>query len=298
MKNKPKVIVIVGPTASGKTALSIEIAKQFGGEIVSADSRQVYRGLDLGTGKVTPEEMQGVPHHLLDLADPMEVYTAADFVRDARKAIADITSRRKLPIAVGGTFFYTDALLGRISTPEVTPDPELRAQLEEMNPESLFAALEKLDERRAAEIDPHNKRRLIRALEIVKALGTVPEQAPELVYETLSVGIDIPKNELHENIHIRLIERMEKGLIDEVRELHRNGMTYERMDELGLEYRYISRHLTGELREEKMLEELETKIKQFAKRQMTWLKRDKEIHWFRSADTEKIFATIKGFLEN
>lgn len=277
--HKPKILVIVGPTASGKTSLSIKLAKEQNGEVISADSRQVYRGLDLGTGKVTKEEMDGVPHHLLDIADPKEIYTAADFVRDGRAAIEDIISRGKLPIIVGGTFFYTDALLGRIVTPEVPPNPLLRAELEKLSAAELFEKLQTLDPERAEDIDEHNPRRLVRALEIAAALGKVPQLPPEEIYDARILGIKIDQETLHKNIHIRLLARLDAGMIDEVKGLHEHGLSYERMEDLGLEYRYIARHLKGELSYEDMVETLETKIRQFAKRQLTWLKRDKSIEW-------------------
>lgn len=296
MNEKPRVLVIVGPTASGKTSLSIKIAKKFNGEVISADSRQVYRGLDIGSGKVTEEEMEGVPHHLLNVADPKDVYTASDFVRDGRKAITDILERGKLPIVVGGTFFYVDALLGRISTPEVPPNEKLRAKLEDKSAEELFETLQKADPRRAESIDKKNKRRLIRALEIVDALGVVPLIEPEEIYHSLIIGIDIPKEELHKNIHTRLIERIGQGMIEEVEQLHESGVSWERLESLGLEYRHIAQFLQGKYSKEEMLEALESEIRKFAKRQMTWLKRGQSVHWFSKDNTKEIFTTIKKFL--
>ena len=296
MSDTQKIIVIVGPTASGKTSLSLEIAKKYNGEIISADSRQVYKGLNLGTGKITPEEMQGIPHHLLDVADPKEAYTVADFVRDGRNAIEAIQKRGKLPIIVGGTFFYIDALLGKISTPEVPPDPELRKQLKKKTTEELFTLLESKDPERACNIDPRNPLRLIRALEIVEALGSVPEVKSELHYNPLTLGIAISKEELKANIHKRLLEHIEAGMVEEVETLHTEGLSYERMEDLGLEYRYIARHLKGELPYCEMIAELETKIGQYAKRQMTWLKRDKKIMWIEPNDFGKVEGLVRGFL--
>ena len=294
---KPKVIVIVGPTASGKTSLSIEIAKKFNGEIISADARQVYKGLDIGSGKVTKEEMDGVPHHLLDIADPKDVYTAADFKRDGTKAIEDIVSREKLPVIAGGTFFYIDTLLGRVSLPDVPPNPELREKLEAMPTEALYAALLQLDSRRAETIDQHNKVRLVRALEIVEALGAVPEAPAEESYNVLTLGIDIPKETLHGNIHKRLLARIDMGMIEEVEQLHVQGLSWERLHALGLEYRYIAEFLQGVLTKEEMLEKLETEIRHFAKRQMTWLRQDKTIHWFHPEETDKVCEEVKKFLQ-
>ena len=170
---KPKILVVVGPTASGKTGLAIELAKRFNGEVISADSRQVYRGLDIGTAKTTKEEMDGVPHHLIDVADPKEVYNASDFKQGAEAAIADIVARGKLPIVAGGTFFYVDILLGRVALPDVPPNEQLRKKLEEKSAAELYQELQAKDPRRAAEIDPQNKRRVIRALEIARELDYV-----------------------------------------------------------------------------------------------------------------------------
>jgi len=295
-EHKPKVLVIVGPTASGKTSLSITLAKAYGGEIVSADSRQVYRELDLGSGKVTPAEMRNIPHHLLDVADPRDTYTVTDFVRDARVAITDILERGKLPIIVGGSFFYVDALLGRISTPEVEPNFALREELEKRSSEELFAELEAKDPVRAKDIDRQNPRRLVRALEIIAARGSVPPLAPDEPYDALVLGIEIDKEELHENIHTRLLKRLDAGMLDEVRIVHTNGLSYERMEDLGLEYRYLGRHLQGCMPYDAMVETLETKIRQFAKRQMTWLKRDESIHWINPSNTEKISSLVQDFL--
>jgi tRNA dimethylallyltransferase len=295
--SKPKILIIVGPTASGKTALSIELAQKFNGEIISADSRQVYCGLDLGTGKVTHEEMQNIKHHLLDVADPSDVYTSAEFVRDGRNAIGEILKEKKLPIIAGGTFFYIDALLGKVEMPEVPPNPELRAKLDKMSVESLYGALEKSDPRRADEIDPQNKRRLIRALEVVEALGKVPKHTTESKYEVLTVGIKTDKKELYRKIKKRLKKRMAAGMIDEVKALHKKGMTYERMEELGLEYRYIARFLKEKISEKEMLGEIETKTRQFAKRQLTWLKRDKTIKWFPLEEKDEIFKAVSNFIQ-
>lgn len=295
---KPKVISIVGPTAAGKTSLSIKIAQQFNGEVISADSRQVYKGLDLGSGKVTKEEMDGVPHYLLDVADPMTVYTAADFKRDATAALENILEHQKLPIVAGGTFFYVDTLLGKISSPEVAPNERLRAELAQKTNEQLFTLLQSKNPERAATIDKHNQRRLIRALEIVEALGSVPTSTPEQPYDVLTIGTDIDKEQLHENIHVRLLERFEDSMLEEVQNLLESGVSHERLEDLGLEYRYISRHIRGELSYEDMLTELETKIRQFAKRQYTWLKRDGDIIWLNPKDTNTVFSTVSQFLTN
>jgi tRNA dimethylallyltransferase len=294
--NKPKILVIVGPTASGKTFLSIELAKRFGGEIVSADSRQVYRGLNIGTGKVTLEEMQGVPHHLLDVADPKDTYTVADYVRDGRTAVAGILERGKLPIVVGGTFFYIDALLGRVSSPEVPPNEALREHLETLSAGELFSLLERKDPRRAESIDRNNPRRLVRALEIVEALGKVPEVEEAELYDVLTLGISIPNDNLKKSIHERLTQRIHAGMIDEVVSLEEDGLPFERLEELGIEYRHIAEYLRGKITDEEMLTEIETKSWQYAKRQMTWMKRDATIHWVNPKEVGEIDALVREFV--
>jgi tRNA dimethylallyltransferase len=291
------LLIIVGPTASGKTSLSIKLAKEFTGEVISADSRQVYRGLDLGSGKVTVEEMAGVPHYLLDVVGPSTVYTAADFKRDAALAITDISARGHLPIIAGGTFFYIDTLLGDMSIPTVPPDPALRAELEAKTTPELFSILTTLDPVRAATVDKDNPRRLVRAIEIATALGYVPVTTKgNSPYHTLKIGITIEKEALHHNIHIRLLERLEAGMMAEVEGLIAAGITHERLESLGLEYRYLSRYLSGLITYDDMLAELETKIRQFAKRQLTWLKRDQDIVWVNPTDTEHIITNIQHWL--
>ena len=294
---KPKVIAIVGPTASGKTALSIAVAKKFNGEVVSADSRQVYAGMDIGTGKITREEMAGIPHHLIDIADPVTVYSGADFAKDANEAIVSILERKHCPIVTGGTFFYIDLLRGKIQPAPVEPNEDFRNSLAHFKDDELFSQLQERDARRAENIDPFNRRRLVRALEVIEALGSVPEQKEvESPYEWLIVGVEVPSAPLQDKIHDRLIARLEQGMIEEVKTLVAQGVTYERLDDLGLEYRYIGQYLQNRLTYEEMVIELETKIRQYAKRQLTWLKRDTEIEWFSSTNTEVILSRVEDFL--
>lgn len=296
---KPKILVIVGPTASGKSDLAVELALKYNGEVISADSRQVYRGLDLGTGKIREEEMKGVPHHLLDVADPSDRFTAMDWKVKAEKAVEDILSRGKLPIICGGTGFYIQALVDDLGFPEVPAETEEQKLLEEKSPEELFELLRKLDPERAKTIDMKNKRRLSRAIVIARKLGSVPtiEKPHEPKYDALEIGITLSNTQLKDRIMKRLLSRLDMGMIDEVRSLHENGLSYERMDELGLEYRYISEHLRGTLSREVMLETLYTKIGQYAKRQKTWFKRDQRIKWFdQPVDMVKIEDQVKAFL--
>ena len=296
--SKPKVIAIVGPTASGKTALSIAAAKKFNGEVVSADSRQVYIGMDIGTGKITREEMDGVPHHLLDIADPLTVYTGADYMRDANEAVNTILSRGHVPLITGGTFFYIDLLRGKMQPAPVEPNEDFRNSLAHFKDDELFAQLQEKDADRASSIDPFNRRRLVRALEVIEALGSVPPQeAVESPYEWLMLGLEVPNAPLHEKIRDRLIARLEQGMVKEVEALVAQGVTYERLDDLGLEYRYIGQYLQKKLTYDEMVDQLEAKSRQYAKRQYTWLKRDSEIEWFGSADYDTIFERIERFLK-
>ena len=295
--NKPKVVAIVGPTASGKTSLSIQLAQKFNGEIISADSRQVYRGMDLGTGKITPTEMQDIPHHLLDVANPMDIYTGVDFKRDATIAINRITQRTHLPLIVGGTFFYLELLRGNMQAAPVQPNPEFRKTLEPYSNAELLDLLREKDTKRADSIDPDNRRRLERSLEIIHTLGRVPEvHATESDYDWLLFGVDIPKETLHKNINTRLETRLEQGMIDEVQQLLKNGVTPKRLDDLGLEYRYVLKYIQQEISYPEMCEQIETKSRQFAKRQLTWLKRYPEIQWVKPARLEDIYRRTEIFL--
>lgn len=293
---KPKVIAVVGPTSSGKSSLAVEIATQHEGEVISVDSRQVYCGLDLSSGKITKEEMGGVPHHLLDIADPQETLTVAEFKVLAEYAIQGILTRGKLPILCGGTGFYMDAVLYDISMPEVPPNEQLRKVLETKSIPELLEELETKDPDRASTVDRHNKPRLIRALEIVDTLGRVPPQTSESPYDALIIGLRLDPDELKQRIHSRLLERVESGMIEEIKHVHDNGVPWERFEQLGLEFRYIARYLQGQLSKEEALLELEQEHYKYARRQMTWFKRNKDIKWFDPKDREGISEEIKGFL--
>jgi tRNA dimethylallyltransferase len=295
--SKPKIVAIVGPTASGKTSLSIEIAKKFNGEVISADSRQVYRGMDLGTGKVTAAEMQGIPHHLLDVADPMDIYTGIDFKCDATRALKKITTGGHLPVIAGGTFFYLELLRGNMQAAPVQPNPEFRQTLEQYSNEELLDMLREKDTHRADTIDPNNRRRLERSLEIIHTLGAVPEvHVIESDYDWLLLGVDVPKETLHKNINTRLEARLERGMIAEVQHLLDDGVTPKRLDDFGLEYRYVLKYIQHEISYPEMCEQIETKSRQFAKRQMTWLKRYPEIRWVEPKNLEEIYQRTENFL--
>jgi tRNA dimethylallyltransferase len=278
--------------------MAVRIAKERQGEVISCDSRQVYLGLNIGTGKVTSEEMAGVPHHLLDVAQPMETYTVSDYVRDASRAITDIHRRTHLPIVCGGTGHYASALLDGIVLPPVPPDTPLRAQLEQKSPDVLYAILTELDPSRATTIDRHNRRRLVRAIEIATHLGSVPPLSRQPAYDTLWIGIRVDMETLRERIHLRLKGRMETGMLEEVEALYRAGVSWERMESLGLEYRYLARYLTAQLTKDDMFLQLERAIIQYAKRQHTWWKKDTRIHWVDRTDDSTALALIDTHMKN
>ena len=279
---KPKIIAIVGPTASGKTSLGIFLAQKLGGEVISADSRQVYRGLDIGTGKVTKKEMAGIPHHLLDIISPKKQFTVSDFVRLATKAYSNVLQNNSITIIVGGTGLYIDTFLGRMSYAEVPPNPTLRAKLEKKSAPQLFAQLQKLDPRRAANIEKENPRRLIRAIEIAKAIGANPIPTLEQKYDVLWLGINPPQETLYKNIRTRLLDRITQGMVAEAQKLHTNGLSYKRMDALGLEYRFLSQLLQNKVSKEDFILGLERAIQHYAKRQIRWFNRNKDIRWITS----------------
>lgn len=293
---KQKIVVIVGPTCSGKTSLSIKLAKRFKGEVISADSRQVYKGLNVGTGKVTKKEMGNVLHHLLDVVSPKKVYTAHDFTRDGRKAIDEIVARQKLPIVAGGTGFYIDALVGLVSLADVPPNPSLRKKLEKKTALELFALLLKKDLARAESIDKDNPVRLIRALEIADALGKNPAPVSAPLYDILWIGISPFKESLKKNIHDRLLARIKQGMVREAKKLHKGGLSHKRMEALGLEYRYLSRLLRKQITKKQFLVELEQEINLFAKRQMTYWKRNKNIEWLEPREMKNFDKKIRLFL--
>ena len=288
---KHKIIVILGPTATGKSDLAIRIAKKYNGEIISADSRQVYRGLNIGTGKVTKKEMCAVPHHLLDVANPRFKFSVTEFIKLAEKAIAQIVAKNKIPIICGGTGFYIQALVDGMSIPNVPINIKLRRMLSKMNVSEMFQSLLKLDPKRAETIDKNNPRRIIRAIEIATALGKVPllcKDPSTSKYEPIYIGLKLPINELKNKISVRLLKRMKSGMLNEAKKLHTDGLSWKRMDELGLEYRYMARHLQGKISKDEMISLLTIEIYHYAKRQITWFKKNSKITWFLPNETVKI----------
>lgn len=285
-----KILIIAGPTASGKTARAVEEALARGGEVISVDSRQVYRTLDIGTEKITRDEMRGVPHHLIDVREPEETYSAGDFLSDATRLIAEISARGKLPILAGGTHFYLDALMKGLP-PETPPNEKLRAELEPLSETELFARIEASDPERAAMLDSRNRRRLIRALEIIAAHGAVPKRPipKPLPYDAEWILLEPTDDELKARIDEREALKFPRGLIEEVSAVRQHvakaaessspdaataasrGDT--RLSEFGLEYRVVGEFLRGEREEASILPALRAQLWQYARRQKAWLRK-------------------------
>lgn len=286
---RPDLVVVLGPTASGKSALGIELALHFNGEIVSADSRQVYRGLDIGTAKVTPAERALVPHHLLDVVEPQEIYSVSQFQYDAVAAIDAILARGHQPFLVGGSPHYIQTVVDHFAIPEVPPQLELRAQLEARSLPDLLRQLETLDPQGAVMVDRNNPRRVIRALEVSIVTGKPFSQqrgVPDPLYRSLLLGIHWPRELLYQHIDARIDERMQQGLLQEVRSLLEQGISSERLDALGLEYRFASRLLRGAYDSEaEMVQRLKYASHDFTRRQLSWFRRDKRILWLDGGNT-------------
>lgn len=279
--SKPKVIAVVGPTASGKTAYAINLAKEINGEIVSADSRLVYKGLDIGTAKPTSEEQAIVPHHLIDIVDPEFEYSAGLYAKDAKNAIYDILSRGKTPIVAGGTGLYINVLLQNYSLPEVNPDYELRESLREKNGEALKEILSEFDAETAALIETNDRKKLIRAIEIVKTHKKTMRELRGINEPDFNVdwiGLNMPREELYERINSRVDLMIEFGLIDETKAiLKKHGRINNLLYTIGYQ------EIIGYLDEEMTLDEAKEKLKQntrrYAKRQLTWFRRNQDIKW-------------------
>ena len=292
---KKKLIVILGPTASGKSELAIKLAKKFNGEVISADSRQVYKEMDIGTGKIPKKEMKGIPHYLLDVSSPKRRFTVVQYRKLALKAINKILKKVHVPFLCGGTGFYIQAIVDGIIIPEVPPDWKLRKELERKTVKELFNRLKKIDPQRAKTIEPKNKRRLIRALEIVKKIGRVPilKKKP-LPYPVLMISLKKEKKELSSLIRKRFFKWLKRGLIKEVKNLKKSGLSWERIEEFGLHYQAIAQYLQGKIVYDMMIKNSLRELSRFAKRQMAWFKRDKRIIWLKNyKEVEKL---VKEFL--
>lgn len=274
----PQIIVICGPTSIGKSDYAVKLAKKIGGEIISADSRQVYKGLNIGSGKITKKEMRGVKHYLLDIVSPKKVYTVDKYKKEAEKVIENILKRKKVPILCGGTGFYIDAIVNNIKFPDVKPNKKLRRELGTKSLEQIKKILQKIDSERFKTVDQNNKVRLIRAIEIAKALGKVPKLESNPKYDAKIIYLDFPNEILKRKIHTRLLKRTKQGIVAEVKNLHENGLSWKRLEELGLEYRFIALHLQKKLTKEEMTLQLETAIWHYVRKQRMWFKRYLSAH--------------------
>ncbi len=300
------LVLIVGPTAVGKTALSIRLAERFGGEIVSADSRQIYRGMDIGTAKATPEERARVPHHLLDIVSPDRWYTVAEFQEAATRAIADIHKRGRLPFLVGGSGLYVRAVAEGLEIPRVPPNPELRAELEALaakDPDALRARLAELDPQAAVQIDPRNVRRVIRALEVCLTTGRPISQLQTKRpphYRMLWIGLTLPRAELYRRIDARVERMIQLGLVDEVRRLAQQGYSWDAPAMTGVGYRQIGAYLRGECSLDDAVRDIKRATRRFVRQQANWFRADdSRIHWLRSDENAEpqAAALIQTFLE-
>lgn len=292
-----KVIIILGPTASGKSSLAIKLARKFDGEIISVDSRQIYKGMEIGSGKITLREEKMASHHMLGIVSPKTDFSVAKFKKRAEKDIENIINRDKLPILCGGTGFWIQSIVDDIIYPEVKPDWDLRKKLEKESLENLLEKLEKLDSQRAQTVDSKNKVRLIRAIEICQNLGKVPtiKNKENLKYEFLQIGIARDKEELHQRIRLNVKKRIQKGMIKEVQNLKELGLSWKKIERFGLSFKLIPQFLKGEIKtKEELMEKIYLAEKNYAKRQMTWFKRDKRIKWL--DDYQKIKYEVKNFI--
>ncbi|MFA6132250.1 MAG: tRNA (adenosine(37)-N6)-dimethylallyltransferase MiaA [Patescibacteria group bacterium] len=296
---KPKIIIIVGPTASGKSGLAEAIAEKFNGEILCVDSRTVYRGMDIGTAKDSGDlvgDVKALRLHGLDLVGPNQEMNGALFKDYADKTITEILSRGHLPILVGGTGLWMDMIVDNLEMPEVEPDLTLRAELEKQSEEDLFAEFEKLDPVGAEVIDRHNKRRLVRALEVCKKTGrpfSELRKKGEGKYDALWLGLDVPKEVLDERINVRVDEMIKQGLLKEVKQLkEKYGCEVYAMSGIG--YQEICRHLNGEISLAEAIEEIKKNTRQYAKRQRTWFKRNKNIRSI--TDVSETELIVQAFL--
>lgn len=313
--DKPKIMAVVGPTASGKSSLATQLAKKFDGEIIAADSRTIYKGMDIGTAKPegqrlraahrpsgltmqamlseAPLIVESIPHWGIDLIEPGETYSAADFKEYAEEKIEDILSRGKLPILAGGTGLYIAAVVHNYQFASAEPNTELRAELENLTTEQLADHLRRIDEAALEEVDAENPQRLIRAIEIAEAESNGVQEA-EPKYNALQIGIDWPREELYERINERVEQMIAEGLVDEVRTLRKKyGSNHYAMTGIG--YRQLNEFFDGRIKLYDAVEEIKKATRHYAKRQLTWFRRDDSIRWVNGAN--EALKIAQDFLE-
>ena len=297
---KPKVVVIVGPTASGKTAVSIELAKKINGEIISADSMQIYKEMNIGSAKPTEEEMQGIIHHMIDIVEPTETFNVAKYKEMAEECIEKILEKDKVPIIVGGTGLYVSTLTNGIEFSEIESDLEYREELsniamKENGVDILFDKLKEIDPEAANVIDKNNVRRVIRALEIYKITGKTKTQVDkesikEVKYDYRIFGLNWEREKLYERINLRVDIMLDMGLVDEVKRIKENGISSTAIQGLG--YKEIIEYLDGKVTLNEAIEKLKQETRKYAKRQMTWFKRDENIIWLDAENKQEVINYI------
>jgi len=290
-----KLVVLLGPTAAGKSRLAVKLARRFQGEIVSADSRQIYQGLDIGTGKITAGEMEGIPHYLLGIVSPKEQFDVVQYQEKAYQAIEAILQRNHLPFLIGGSPFYLDAVIKGWQFPWAKADPDLRKKLVRQPLEKLLKVLADLDPLYFQKAEKTNKRRIIRAIEIASQLGRVPPRESYPRFQTLILGLQVPFPQLKEQIAQRQEKLFRQGIVEEVANLRRQGLSWKRLEEFGLEYQWVSSYLQGKETEGEMKKKLQRAVEKFAKRQLTWFKKNPNIHWVQQAGEAQ--SLIQQFLE-
>lgn len=306
---KPKIIIILGPTASGKTDLGIKLAAEFNGEIISADSKQVYKKMSIGTAKpygkwmkIGSEEkyvVEGIPHHLVDIIDPGQDFSVADFKKLTAESIDEITGCGKIPIIVGGTGLYIWSIVENLNLPQSEANKVLRRSFEKRTTEDLAVLLSVIDPN-ADMVDRNNKRRLIRALEVAISTGesfSSQRLKSEPLYNVLQIGLKWPSEELNQRINKRIDEQWKDGLVKEVEGLVRQKYAFELSSMNSIGYKQVGYFLRGELTEEEAIEWLKRESRHYAKRQMTWFKRDKNIHWISRNDLKSARDLVKNFLQ-
>ncbi|MBB4074119.1 tRNA dimethylallyltransferase [Anoxybacillus voinovskiensis] len=302
---KEKLVVLIGPTAVGKTKMSIELAKRLDAEIISGDSMQIYRGMDIGTAKIMPAEMQGIPHHLIDIKDPEDSFSVAEFQQLVRPLIREITRRGKLPMIVGGTGLYIQSVLYDYQFTDAPSDEgyrqKLRKLVEEHGEMALFNMLKAVDEESAARIHPRNVRRVIRALEIYHCTGkTMSEwqktQTPELLYDVAIIGLTMEREQLYRRINERVEQMIANGLLDEVKALYDRGLSdCQSIQAIG--YKELYAYFAGTISLEEAIEQLKQNSRRYAKRQLTWFRNKLPVCWFDMTDPTKFMETRDEILQ-
>lgn len=308
MENKENLLVLIGPTSVGKTKLSIELAKKYNGEIISGDSMQIYKGMDIGTAKIAPDEMEGIPHHLLDIRNPDESFSVAEFQDIVRKKISDIHSRGKLPMLVGGTGLYIQSVIYDYQFSDAFSDEAFRSSLEEKalekGNEYIHDKLRQVDPESAERIHPNNLRRVIRAIEVFKFTGKTmseyqEEQEKELLYNVALIGLTMDREQLYERINLRVDLMMNAGLLSEVKRLYDQGIRdVQSIQAIG--YKEIYEYLDGKIKLQEAVEKLKQNSRRYAKRQLTWFRNKMDVKWFDMTEIDSLskkMVEISSFVE-